>query len=435
MAVSIQGVETGSAAAEAGVRAGDFLHAVNGHPIADILDYRFYLTERRVRLSLERPGQGPYTLRLRKGQYDDIGLLFESYLMDAHRRCKNACVFCFIDQNPPGMRESIYFKDDDARLSFLFGNYITLTNLTDHDIDRILQMHISPINVSVHATDPEVRVRLMRNPAAAGLWDNLRRLAEGGIALNTQLVLCPGINDGQVLKNSLEALGSLRPGVQSVACVPVGLTGYRDGLYPLRPFSAPEAGAVIDAVDAFGDRMQALWGDRVAYPADEFYLRAERPVPDAAYYGEFAQLENGVGMWALLEREFEEAAQRHSCAPEGGVLSVATGIAAAPLIRRLCARAAEQTGAEILVYPVENRFFGGHITVAGLTTGRDIAGQLTGRALGERLLIPASMLRREGDLFLDDMTVPALSGRLGVPVVPVPVDGYALWDAILSGGE
>ncbi len=436
MPVRIKEVKPNSAAHRAGIAAGDRLVAINQNPIADLLDYNFYLTECHVQISLEGPERGPYTIRIKKGQYEDIGLSFESYLMDEHHSCRNSCIFCFIDQNPPGMRKSIYFKDDDDRLSFLFGNYITMTNLSDADIDRIIKMHISPVNISVHATDPAVRVQLMRNPTASNLWERLSRLTGSGIRINTQLVLCPGINDGKVLRKSLNELGSLYPGLQSIACVPVGLTGYRDKLYPLRPFTEGEAGAVIDSINAFADEMQKRYGERVAYPADEFFLMAGYPTPPAEYYGEFAQLENGVGLMAILEQEFNEALLERAPERINDHLSIATGMAAAPQLLRLCESAIERNeGLKIHIYPIENRFFGGHITVAGLLTGQDIATQLSGRELGSRLIIPSCMLRSEGDCFLDDMTVEELKQKLGVPVTVIPAGGYPLLEEILSGGE
>lgn len=334
MPVLIQTVAPGSHAARAGVRPGDTLLTIGGRPINDVLDYRFYMTDRQLELSLLRGG-APYSVRIKKAEYDDIGLDFETYLMDKQHSCKNKCVFCFIDQMPPGMRESLYFKDDDSRLSFLFGNYITLTNLTDADIDRIIEMHISPVNVSVHTTDPALRVAMMKNPNAAGSLRYIERLAKAGIRINTQLVLCPGWNDGEALAKTLADLGKLYPGVQSVACVPVGLTKYREGLAELRSFTAAEAGDTIDRVEAFQQRMLEEHGERVAYPSDEFFLLAGRPIPAAGYYGEFAQLENGVGLLSLLEDEFSGAFSDDD--GEGvaeGAFTVATGKAACRSSRR-----------------------------------------------------------------------------------------------------
>lgn len=431
MPVLIQTVAPGSHAARAGIRPGDTLLTIGGRPINDVLDYRFYMTDRQLELSLLRGG-APYSVRIKKAEYDDIGLDFETYLMDKQHSCKNRCIFCFIDQMPPGMRESLYFKDDDSRLSFLFGNYITLTNLTDADIDRIIEMHISPVNVSVHTTDPALRVAMMKNPNAAGSLRYIERLAKSGVRVNTQLVLCPGWNDGEALAKTLADLGKLYPGVQSVACVPVGLTRYREGLAELRSFTAAEAGDTIDRIEAFQREMLEGHGERVAYPSDEFFLLAGRPIPEAGYYGEFSQLENGVGLLSLLEDEFSGAfSDDDGEAAAEGAFTMATGKAAYPLISSLARRVMDRyPGVDIRVRAIENRFFGEKITVAGLVTGADLAEQLGGGALGDRVLLPSAMLRHERDKFLDDMTLGALEEALGVPVLPVDNDGYELYAAM-----
>lgn len=433
MAVTIQGVAAGSPAQRAGVRPGERLVSINGQPIGDVLDYRFYMTDRHVVLALEGEG-GRRELSIHKGEYQELGLTFETYLMDRQRHCKNRCIFCFIDQNPPGMRESIYFKDDDDRLSFLFGNYITMTNLRDEDIERILKMHISPINISVHTADPDLRVRMMANPAAAQLRGRLERLCAGHIKINTQLVLCPGYNDGEDLERTLEYLCGLGESLQSVSCVPVGLTGHREGLCPLRPFTRQEAQQTIRTIHRFANRLQKERGDRVIFPSDEFFIRAGWQIPRAAYYGDFNQLENGVGLVALLRQEFFEALQQEEGAPLPRTVSIATGQAAAPFLRALADGAqARFPGLRCRVFPIENRFFGGYITVAGLVAGGDILAQLAGQPLGDCLLIPGCMLRHEGDLFLDDTPLPRLQEALGVPVRVVPqADGGALLDGLLG---
>lgn len=433
MAVTITGVAGGSPAARAGLRAGDSLLSIGGEEIQDVLDYRFFMAERRLVLRLLRDGR-PLDVSVEKGRYDDLGLEFETYLMDRQRSCKNGCVFCFVDQNPKGMRESVYFKDDDDRLSFLFGNYITLTNLTDRDVERIIRMRVSPVNVSVHTTDPGLRARMMRNPAAGQALARLRRLVEGEVRINTQLVLCPGYNDGDALARTLSDLGAFFPWVQSIACVPVGLTGHRAGLTALRPFTPAEAGRAIDTIEDFSSRWLAERGRRAAYPADEFFLLAGRPVPPSEYYGDFEQLENGVGLLALCEEEFfdELAALPPGKAPRS--LLAVTGEAAHPLIARLCA-AARAADPELTVraVAVPNLFFGGHITVAGLVTGGDILAAVGPRPACERLLLPSCMLRHEQDRFLDDMPLSALSERLGVPIEVIS-DGGSLARALLKGG-
>ena len=427
MAVTIQSVQPGSPAALAGLVAGDRLILINGHPIRDVLDYQFYLAEPLVALEVETAA-GPRTLSIRKGEYVDIGLGFETYLMDAEQRCKNACIFCFIDQNPPGMRDSIYFKDDDERLSFLFGNYITLTNLTDREVERIIDMHISPVNISVHTMNPELRVRMMKNKRAGEVLSFIDRFYEAGIRMNIQLVLVPGFNDGEELRFSLGRLVRYRDQISSLACVPVGLTAHREGLPALRPFTAAEAGEVIDIIEAVAD------GDgRFCYPSDEFFLLAGRPMPGYDYYGEFAQLENGVGMTALLEDEFTWAMEEAAPPVSPRAITVVTGEAAGPFIGGLARRVETACpGMKIAVHPVQNRFFGGCVTVAGLVTGSDILGALRGQPLGDTILFPESMLRDAGDRFLDDMTPDQLTAELGRPVIPCPVDGDRFVEMLLG---
>ncbi len=430
MAVTITAVEPGSPADKKNILAGDRLVSVNGQPIVDVLDYRFYLTEERLILELETP-KGKRTVRLRKPEYEDIGLEFETYLMDRQHTCRNQCVFCFIDQMPPGMRESLYFKDDDSRLSFLFGNYITLTNLSQHEIDRILALHISPINISVHTTNPELRCRMMNNRFAGNTLALLQRFADAGIHMCCQLVLCPGWNDGEELARSMRELAALAPAVESVAVVPVGLTKYRDGLTPLRPFTAEEAAAVLEAVEDFGAKCLETVGSRVVYPADEWYIKAGRPIPDAAFYEEMSQLENGVGMTALLRSQFAEAMEQ--CEKETAVSTdtvLATGVASAAILEDLVQQARMRfPELKVRVQAIRNDFFGETITVAGLVTGSDLKAQLSGVSC-ERVLIPDVMLRHEQDRFLDDMTPEELQEALGVTVQVIAADGYALLDAL-----
>lgn len=302
MAVQIMAVVSGSPADKAGIRPGEKLTAINQNQIEDILDYQFYMTDKKLKIDLLDVNGAARRVTVRKGEYEELGLEFDSYLMDKQHHCKNKCIFCFVDQMPPGMRETLYFKDDDARLSFLFGNYITLTNMEQKDIDRIIKMHISPVNVSVHTMNPDLRQKMMLNPKAASSLDYLRQLAAAGIKINTQLVLCPGINDGAELVYSLKELGKLYPSVESIAAVPVGLTKYREGLFPLRPYTKEEAQEVIKTIHAFSDDFLQRKGVRMAYPADEFFLKAEMPIPDDAYYGEYNQLENGVGLLSLLRQ-------------------------------------------------------------------------------------------------------------------------------------
>ena len=429
MSVVIAGVVPGSPAHRRGILPGDVLESIGGHPIRDVLDYRFYMTDSRLDLSLLREGK-PYRVRLRKEEYEDLGLEFETYLMDRQHTCRNKCLFCFVDQLPKGLRESLYFKDDDSRMSFLFGSYVTLTNLTEEDIQRIIKMRLSPINVSVHATNPELRVKLLKNPRAADSLRFLPMLVEAGVRVNAQLVLCPGINDGPELDRSLWDLAKLLPGLGSIALVPVGLTGHREGLYPLRPYTREEARQVLAQAERFQAEMLQKHGSRVAYPADEFFLLAGEPIPEAEYYGEFDQLEDGVGIYALLRQEFRSALALEEGSPRARRVSIATGTAAAPLLRALLDEAGEKfPNLRVDIYAIENRLFGGAVNVAGLLCGRDIAAGLAGKELGEELLLPSVMLRHETDKFLDDTTVPWLEEQVGVPVRVIEVDGGALLDA------
>lgn len=430
MPVLIQSVEPGSHADLAGILAGDVLVAIDENEINDVLDYRFYVTSRKIALHLLRSG-APFSASLQKGEYEDIGLEFETYLMDKQHACKNKCVFCFVDQMPKGMRKSLYFKDDDSRMSFLFGNYITLTNLTDADIDRIIKMKISPVNISVHTTDPALRVKMMKNPAAADSLGFIERLCEAGIQVNSQLVLCPGLNDGPALERTLRDLGALYPNLQSIACVPVGLTRYRENLPALQPYDRERAARTIEIIHRFAEEMLEKHGERVAYPSDEFFLKAQRPLPPPEYYGRFDQLEDGVGVLALLESEFMDAMEQDDGSDARADLTVLTGTAAYPTLQALAGRAmSKKPKLKIEVHAIVNRFFGESINVAGLITGQDIVAQMKGRRIGSQVLLPSVMLRRERDKFLDDMTVEQLEAALGAPVKPVDNDGWQLYDAM-----
>ncbi len=432
MSVKIKDVEKNSICSKK-ISAGDTLVAVNSHEINDVLDYRFYTSACKLKLEIETAKGRRRTVKVKKGEYDDLGLCFETYLMDKHHSCKNKCIFCFIDQMPKGMRESLYFKDDDSRLSFLFGNYVTLTNLTDKDIDRIIEMHISPVNVSVHTMNPTLRVEMMKNPNSGTSLRYLNRLAEAGIKLNTQLVLCPGINDGKELEFSLSELGKLYPTVQSIACVPVGLTKHREGLPHLDAYNKETASSVIDTVDDFNIHFKYYNNETIAYAADEFYLAAQREIPSADYYGDYPQLENGVGMWRLLKEEFTSALEANDFTPEKGrKISAVTGAAAFPLIKELANSLEIRYNIKINVYEVKNAFFGESVTVAGLLTGQDILAQLKDRDLGTELIIPDTALRDGEEVFLDDMTVAQLNAALGVPVISCKADGYELLDKFLG---
>ena len=432
--VEICEVRERSRAAKQGIIAGDVLYAINGHEINDVLDYRFYLAEREVELTLRRRGE-EYTVVIKKSEYDDIGLEFATPLMDKKHTCENKCIFCFIDQNPKGMRESIYFKDDDSRLSFLHGNYITLTNLKPADIQRIINMHISPVNVSVHTTNPELRVMMMKNKHSGEVLSYLRTLADAGIKLRGQIVLCKGINDGEELMRSMRDLSEYYPCLDSVSIVPAGLTAYREGLYPLEPFSPEECAEVIRQVTEFGDGCIEKYGERIFYASDEFYVKSGTPLPDYEFWGDFTQIENGVGMLSSFEYEFmcalstldddEKQIERH--------ITVATGYASYEMIKKLCERLCEDCPRlRINVEKIKNNFFGGEVTVTGLLTGKDIAEQLSGKDLGEAVFLSRNVLRSEGDLFLCGMTPAELCKKLCVDVFFTENDGAEFLYSILN---
>ena len=431
--VTISSVEPSSPAAKAGLRAGDILISINGQDINDVLDYRFYLTEKRVTLKIHR-GPELFDVSIKKGEYDDIGLGFDTYLMDEKHSCRNKCIFCFIDQLPRGMRDTLYFKDDDSRLSFLLGNYITLTNLSDTDVDRIIEMKTSPINISVHTTNPELRIQMMKNKRAGEVLSYLRRFADAGISLNCQIVLCKGVNDGAELWRTMRDLVSYLPSLNGVAIVPAGLTDHRDGLYKLEPYTPDEAAEIIDKVDEFAAECLEKYGSRLFFCADELYLKAGRELPDDEYYEGYSQLEDGVGMIRSMLTEFDDEFEYISdydlAKPRS--LSIATGYAAYNFILSLVERLkAVSPSLDCKVYKIRNDFFGHNITVAGLITGRDIISQLEGKPLGERLLIPSVMLRHERDRFLDDVTTDELSERLGVKLVTVESNGAEFIEKIL----
>lgn len=432
--VKITGIEPGSRAQRAGIKPGDTLISINGHDIVDVLDYRFFETERDLRLKLERDG-GELGIEIIKPRYAGIGLEFESYLMDRERSCRNKCVFCFIDQLPKGMRETLYFKDDDDRLSFLFGNYITLTNIDDREVDRILQMHISPINISVHTMDPELRCKMMNNRFAGDSLRHLYRLARGGIQLNCQIVLCPGLNDGEALEFSLRELCGLGESLQSVACVPVGLTRYREGLYPLTAFDRDSAGAALDIIEKWGERCKEDRGVRTVYASDEFYLLAGRELPPVEFYEDFPQIENGVGMLRDLEDSFLGAVEDAETLelPEARHVTIPTGEGGYQFINKMLeVLRGKCPNLRADLVPVKNNFFGGTVNVTGLLTGGDIVEQLKGRELGDQVLVANNMLRAGEDVFLDDMTLDELSEKLGAPAKRVGGSGEDLFAAVMG---
>ncbi len=435
MAVRITSVEPGSPARRARIHKGDTLISINGNAITDVLDYRFYMTDEHLEILLCDQEKKLRTVVVEKDEYDDLGLEFETYLMDRQMGCKNACIFCFVDQTPPGMRKSLYFKDDDTRMSFLFGNYTTLTNLKEGDIQRIIKMHISPINISIQTMNPALRVQMMKNPFAGESLKFVRMLTEGGIKINTQIVLCPGYNDGEQLEYSLSELAKLGPNVQSIAVVPVGLTRYREKLTPLRGFFPQEAVEVVKTMERWGEYFCKEYGTRTAYASDEFYILAGKDFPPYEFYEDFAQLENGVGMMTLMQHDFAQALKEAQLeqSPAAHRCTIATGQLAYPMMQDFAERVQQAfPQVQVQVKKIRNDFWGLTITVAGLITGQDLLAQLEGLNLGSELLIPANMLRHEQDRFLDDLTLEQVQETLGVPVLPVENDAFELLARMLG---
>ncbi len=431
MAVKIFDVKKKSICGKKGIKPGDTLLSINGNEINDVLDYRFYGDEAKLQMCYINSKNRIKKCTLRNAQgCDSLGLEFETYLMDKHRHCRNNCIFCFIDQLPEGLRKSLYFKDDDSRLSFLFGNYITLTNLSENDVDRIIKMHISPVNVSVHTMNEELRVKMMRNPNAGKALGFLKRFADAGIEINAQLVLCPGINDGEELQYSLEKLSELKS-INSVAAVPVGLTKYRENLYELSSFDEESAGRVIDIIDNFNAKLTGNGREKIAFPSDEFFILAKRAFPEYEYYRDFPQLDNGVGSSVLLENEFMAALQEAETDTMQRHFAVVTGTAAYPLLKKIADSFCEKfTSSRIDVYGIVNTFFGEKVTVSGLITGREIIDFFSKEKLQtNELLLPSVMFKSDEELiFLDDVTLTDVEKELNVNIGITTNDGYGLFD-------
>ncbi len=458
-------VAPGSIAEELELEPGDKLLSVNGNEISDVFDYHYFTNEEYLVVNVEKKNGEEWELEIQKEFQEDLGLEFENGMMDDYKSCHNKCIFCFIDQMPEGMRDTLYFKDDDSRLSFLQGNYVTLTNMKERDIARIIEYHLGPINISIHTTNPDLRCRMLNNRFAGESLENMRRLYEAGIPMNGQIVLCKGVNDGKELFRSLGDLTEYLPHMESVSVVPVGLSRFREGLYPLEPFTREDAREVLKIIHAWQERCMKEHGTHFVHASDEWYLLAEQPLPKEESYDGYPQLENGVGMLRLLETEFMEALKEaetdygskalkeaevdydSKAKGEEGMgadgllghkvgqkkLSIATGLLAAPymeeLVKRFCRQFPERT---VCIYPIENHFFGERITVSGLLTGQDILEQLRGKPLGERLLLPCNLLRREEQDFLDDMTLAELESTLQVPITIVESNGRHLLESLLK---
>ncbi|GFI43949.1 hypothetical protein IMSAGC018_01628 [Lachnospiraceae bacterium] len=428
----IKKVLPGSIAQEMGIEAGDRLISINDSEVEDVFDYHFYVNDEELTLVIKKPDGEEWELELEKDYEEDLGLEFEQGLMDEYRSCRNKCMFCFIDQMPKGMRDTLYFKDDDSRLSFLQGNYVTLTNMSDHDIERIVNYHLEPINISFHTMNPKLRCEMLHNRFAGEALKKVDRLYAGGIQMNGQIVLCKGVNDGEELEHSIRELTRYIPCLQSVSVVPVGLTKYREGLYPLEPFQKDDAKEVLKTIHRWQERIYEKHGSHFIHAGDEWYILAEEELPEEERYDGYLQLENGVGMLRLLENEFEKAYEEAEGDDRERAVSIATGFLAYPYIRRMADKLeCKYPGTKVYIYPIQNHFFGELITVSGLITGQDLTAQLRGRKLGERLLLPCNMFRSGEKVFLDDITLSEVEEALQVRVDIVKSSGQDFLEAVL----
>ena len=420
----ISSVAPGSIAQEMGIEPGDRLLEVNGKSPEDVFDYRYLMNEEEILVLIRKANGEEWELEIEKEYEDDLGIEFENGLMDDYRSCRNKCIFCFIDQLPKGMRSTLYFKDDDSRLSFLQGNYLTLTNMSEHDIDRIIQYKLSPINISFQTMNPELRCKMLHNRFAGEIFDKVKRLKEAGIIMNGQIVLCRGVNDGAELERSIRELTAYMPQLESVSVVPVGLTRYRDGLYPLEPFTKEDACEVLDLIHGWQEKLYKEWGNHFIHAGDEWYILAERPIPEEKTYDGYLQLENGVGMVRLLEEEVTQTLAGMAGDDRKIHRTIATGELAAPFLRKhVDAVQKKYPNVDIQVLAIKNEFFGGKITVAGLITGTDLISQLKGKDLGDRLLLTNHMLKSGEPVFLDDVTVDDVQNALQIKVSIVESSG------------
>ncbi|SFQ05706.1 putative radical SAM enzyme, TIGR03279 family [Lachnospiraceae bacterium XBB1006] len=430
---TVKSIAPGSIAEELGIEPGDRLVEINGQKVKDVFDYHYLCNEEFLTVVIEKPDGEEWEFDIEKEYEDDLGIEFENGMMDDYRSCSNKCIFCFIDQMPPGMRETLYFKDDDSRLSFLQGNYVTLTNMSEEDVERIITYKMSPINVSVQTMNPELRCMMLHNRFAGEALKKIYRFAEAGIVMNGQIVLCKGVNDGAELEYSLQELFKLAPAMQSVSVVPVGLSKYREGLYPLEPFNKEEAGATIDIIEKWQKIAYDRFGFHFAQASDEWYLLADRPLPEEERYDGFLQLENGVGMITLLEKEFSEALAAAEPSDKEKHILAATGRLIAPTIAKLSERVREKfPNVHVRVKAIRNDFFGERITVAGLITGQDLIAQVKDDCPEDTLLIPISMLRSGEETLLDDYTVSQVSEIIGKPIRIVKSDGADLLQSMIE---
>ena len=430
---TVSSVENGSIGWELGIEPGDVLLSINGAEIEDVFDYQYYTNDEELVLLIRKSDGEEWELEIEKDFDEDLGVEFDQGLMDEYKSCRNKCIFCFIDQMPKGMRDTLYFKDDDSRLSFLQGNYITLTNMSDHDIERIIAYHLEPINISIHTMNPELRCRMLHNRFAGDALKKLQRLYEGGIQMNGQIVLCKGFNDGKELERSIREMSAYAPLLQSVSVVPVGLTKYREGLEPLESFTKEDAVQVLDTIHRWQKKLYEEHGIHFIHAGDEWYILAEQEVPEEERYDGYLQLENGVGMIRLLKNEFAEALRERKGDEREREVSLATGKLAYPYLKEFAEQIQEKfPKVAVHLYCIRNDFFGEKITVSGLITGQDLKAQLTGQKLGDKLLLPCNMLRSGEEVFLDDMTVTDLKDALQVEIDIVKSSGADLLNAILD---
>jgi putative radical SAM enzyme (TIGR03279 family) len=428
----IQNVVKDSIADRKGIQKGDYLVSINNQKINDILDYMYATSDDRLNIQIQKQQGRQKTIKIKNTFHYPLGIEFEHITIDQPKSCRNKCIFCFIDQLPANMRKSLYFKDDDYRMCFLFGNYITLTNTTQDDLDRIVQMHLSPVNISVHTTNPALRIKMLNNKSAGDILNKIEYLAEHNIDMQMQIVLCPDINDGEELKKTLRDLSDFYPGISSVSVVDVGLTKYRNNLYPLKNVDQAKALEIIEIINEFQRKMLDLYGTRWVYCSDEIYIKAQKKMPDYAFYEEFLQYQNGVGFIAALRKEFYDewrVARKNDY--ENVHISVATGVSIAPFIKELCDVITDKFNIKINVYAIENNFFGKSITASGLLTGQDIINTLKGKTLGEKLLLPSVLLRSDTDLLLDDITINDIENELNVKIEIVPQNGAEFLKSIL----
>lgn len=431
--ILISKVKNNSIAEEVEIESGDSLISINGSSVNDIIEYKYLITDEKLLIVIEKSNNDIWEIEIDKEYDEDLGLVFENAIIDQAKGCQNKCIFCFIDQLPKGLRKTLYFKDDDTRLSFLQGNYVTLTNMKEEEIERIIKYRINPINISVHTTNPDLRKMMLNNKNAGKLMETIVRLADAQLTMNAQIVLCPDVNDGNELDRSLQDLSKLYPYVKSVTIVPVGISRHRQNLFPMREFTKYESQIILKQISDFQNKMLKKHNIRFVFPADEFIIKSETNFPDTNYYEGFEQLENGVGMVTLFSKQINESLKSTQEVPNSNNISIITGKLAYPYVKELMDRVMDKWNQlNIQVYDVKNEFFGEKITVSGLLTGQDIINQLKGKDLGNHVFIPKSMLKAEENIFLDDFTIEQVANSLNTPVYPIEVEGDILINKILS---